>query len=103
MAQKPFKRPRIPPAIIQRAIWLYARFRLSLFDVEELLAERGLTSRTRPSVSGFWSPGGRSPVFFVAAIQNAFYVQSHLLSRSIFKTFRAETFAVWKRGCIAAW
>ena len=34
---------RFPPAIIQQAIWLYFRFTLSLRDVEDLLAERGIT------------------------------------------------------------
>ena len=33
---------RFPPAIIQRAIWLYLWFTLSLRDVEDLLAERGI-------------------------------------------------------------
>jgi transposase-like protein len=33
---------RFPPEIIQRAVWLYYRFTLSLRDVEELLAERGI-------------------------------------------------------------
>src|SRR5258707_1170899 len=33
---------RFPPEIIQRAIWLYYRFTLSLRDVKELLAERGI-------------------------------------------------------------
>ncbi len=31
-----------PPVIVQRAVWLYARFTLSFRDVEELLAERGI-------------------------------------------------------------
>jgi len=34
---------RFPPVIIQEAIWLYARFTLSFRDVEDLLAERGIT------------------------------------------------------------
>ncbi len=34
---------RFPPGIIQQAIWLYLRFILSLRDVEDLLAERGIT------------------------------------------------------------
>jgi len=34
---------RFPPEIIQQAIWLYLRFTLSLRDVEDLLAERGVT------------------------------------------------------------
>lgn len=37
-----FKRHRFPPTIIRHSIWLYARFTLSLRDVEEMLAERGL-------------------------------------------------------------
>ena len=34
--------PRFPPAIIQYAVWLYFRFTLSLRDVEEMLAQRGI-------------------------------------------------------------
>jgi transposase-like protein len=37
-----FKRHRFPPEIIRHSVWLYARFTLSLRDVEDLLAERGL-------------------------------------------------------------
>jgi putative transposase len=33
---------RFPPSIIQNAIWLYLRFGLSLRNVEDLLAERGI-------------------------------------------------------------
>ena len=33
---------RFPPQIIHQAIWLYLRFTLSLRDVEDLLAERGI-------------------------------------------------------------
>jgi hypothetical protein len=34
---------RFPPEIICHAIWLYHRFTLSFRDVEDLLAERGIT------------------------------------------------------------
>jgi len=34
---------RFPPEIISHAVWLYYRFGLSFRDVEDLLAERGLT------------------------------------------------------------
>jgi putative transposase len=37
-----YKRYRFPREIIQQAIWLYLRFTLSLRDVEDLLAERGI-------------------------------------------------------------
>ena len=34
---------RFPPEIISHAVWLYHRFGLSFRDVENLLAERGIT------------------------------------------------------------
>ena len=37
------KRHRFPPEIISYAVWLYHRFNLSYRDVEDLLAERGIT------------------------------------------------------------
>ena len=38
-----YKRYRFPPEIIQYAVWLYHRFNLSQRDIEDLLAERGIT------------------------------------------------------------
>jgi transposase-like protein len=37
-----FKRRRFPPEVIRYAVWLYCRFTLSLRDVEERLAQRGI-------------------------------------------------------------
>ncbi|MBB3570019.1 transposase-like protein [Rhizobium sp. BK491] len=37
-----YKRHRFPPAVIGHAVWLYARFPLSLRLVEEMLLERGI-------------------------------------------------------------
>ena len=34
---------RFPPAIISHAVWTYHRFALSFRDVEDLLAQRGIT------------------------------------------------------------
>ena len=34
---------RFPPEIIARSVWLYHRFTLSFRDIEDLLAERGVT------------------------------------------------------------
>jgi transposase-like protein len=42
MTTIPYRGFRFPKAIIQHAIWLYLRFTLSLRDVEELLAARGI-------------------------------------------------------------
>ena len=38
-----YKRHRFPPDIISYAVWLYYRFNLSQRDIEDLLAERGIT------------------------------------------------------------
>ncbi len=37
-----FKRHRFPADVIRQAVWLYLRFTLSIRDVEELLAQRGI-------------------------------------------------------------
>jgi putative transposase len=42
-AQGEGKRHRFPPDIISYAVWLYYRFNLSHRDIEDLLAERGIT------------------------------------------------------------
>jgi len=44
-----YKRHRFPPDIISYAVWLYFRFNLSHRDIEDLLAERGITV-TRESI-----------------------------------------------------
>ena len=38
-----YKRHRFPPNIISYAVWLYHRFNLSHRDIEDLLAECGIT------------------------------------------------------------
>lgn len=42
MRRSPFHGHRFPPDVIRHAVWLYLRFTLSLRDVEDLLAKRGL-------------------------------------------------------------
>lgn len=42
MKKSAYRGHRFPPTIIQLTVWMYSRFTLSLRDVEELLAERGL-------------------------------------------------------------
>jgi len=44
-----YKRHRFPPDIISYAVWLYYLFNLGHRDIEDLLAERGITV-TRESV-----------------------------------------------------
>lgn len=42
MTRLSFKRHRFPGEVIRHAVWLYFRFTLSLRDVEEMLARRGI-------------------------------------------------------------
>jgi len=44
-----YKRHRFPPDVISYSVWLYYRFNLSHRDIEDLLAERGITV-TRESI-----------------------------------------------------
>ena len=51
----------------------------------------------------FKSPGSAQRFLSIhAAVYNAFNVQRHLLSRRIFRQFRADAFAVWKQSWLAA-
>src|ERR1700674_697165 len=67
----PFRGYRFPPEIITHAVWLYHRFSLSHRDVEELLAERGSRSVTRPSGSGAASSAHCWQASFVGGIRDA--------------------------------
>jgi putative transposase len=50
----------------------------------------------------FKSPGSAQRFLSIhAATYNNFYVQRHLLPRHIFKSFRSETFSVWKQSWLA--
>ena len=56
-------RHRFPPQVIRHAVWLYLRFTLSLRDVEELLAERGVEvsyETVRRLVAKFGTVSGRN-------------------------------------------
>jgi transposase-like protein len=67
-----YPRYRFPPAIISHAVWLYYHFALSFRDVEDVLAQRGITvsyetirhscvlarRRLRRCLRGVWSPLG---------------------------------------------
>ena len=47
-----YRRHRFPPEIISHAVWLYYRFTLSYRDVEDLLAQRGIT--VSYEAIGYW-------------------------------------------------
>ena len=52
MRPLPFKRHRFKPDMILLAVRLYYRFTLSLRDVEEMLAERGIDVSYEPTRCG---------------------------------------------------
>ena len=54
-----FDRHRFPPDLIVHAVWLYAKFTLSLRDVEDLLAERGLDVSSETVRRWFLKFGGQ--------------------------------------------
>ena len=61
---------RFPPEIIQQAIWLYLRFTLSLRDVEDLLAERGVDVSYETVRRWVLKFGRRSLVSFAAGVRD---------------------------------
>jgi putative transposase len=56
-----FKRHRFPPDVIRYAVWLYYRFTLSVRDVEELLAQRGVEASREAVRCWVNKSGPRSP------------------------------------------
>ncbi len=89
---------RFPPAIIQQAIWLCLRFTLSLGDVEDLLAERGIAvsyDSIRRWVIHFGPTSAadlrkRRPRFHTSChLDEVYLVQRHLTSASTHRSFRA--------------
>jgi putative transposase len=52
-----YERHRFPPDIISYTVWLYYRFNLSHRDIEDLLAERGLTV-SHESIRLWWNKFG---------------------------------------------
>ena len=109
---------RFPPEIIQRAIWLYYRFTLSLRDVEELLAERSIEVtyetirqwgiRFGPAIGerkmqGFKSAGSAQRFLSIhASVYNNFNTGRHLISAANHQQLRSESFAAWRQASDAA-
>lgn len=71
MAPISFKHHRFPADVIRQSVWLYFKFTLSVHDIEELIAQRGVDV-------------GRE------AICNTFDTQPHLISRPSLRTLRAQ-------------
>ncbi len=92
-----YARLHYPPSIVQHVVWLYLRFNLSLRDVEDLLAERGLdvsyeTVRRRVA-------GGSDEPTPVGSVRCG---RGHLISRSTLRSLRGEAFVQWQAATEAA-
>jgi len=87
-----YRNLHFPSSIIQCAVWLYARFNLSLRDVEELMAEWGIevsyetvlrwVKRFGPTIARGLRPPGAAQRFppIHAAVYNNFTTRRHLFS-----------------------
>ena len=107
---------RFPPEIISYAVWLYHRFCLSFRDIEDLLAQRGITvsyeaipkCHTNPLVSASDKCDGSSLLDrrndfsrVHGVIQNLFRVGRHLLRAANHRELRTRAFLVWHAATCA--
>jgi len=88
-----YKGHRFPPEIISHAIWLYHRFTLSFRDVEDMLAERGVTvsyEAIRYWCMKFGSTYARSLPRKQGRLTNVWYVDE------VFITIRGKRHYLWR-------
>ena len=94
-----YKQHRFPPDIISYAVWLYHRFNLSHGDIEDHLAERGITV-SRESERGmrrFKSPKQAQRFLGVhAAVYNLINLGRHLVSADHYRNLGTSAFNNWK-------
>ena len=110
---------RFPPDIISHAVWLYQGFSLSFRDVEDLLAERGITvtyetihstrqyennrevshqpTRQRERQMRLCKSAAHLQRFASVhgVVQNRFRVGRHLLRAAHHRLLRARSFRLW--------
>ena len=84
-----YKRHRFPPDIISYAVWLYYRFNLSHRDIEDLLAERGITVRQAQKF-----------VSAHAAVHHLFNLSRHLIGAQHYRDLRISAFGEWSRAVV---
>jgi hypothetical protein len=89
---------RFPCEIIQQAIWLYPRFTLSFRDVEDLLAERGITvsCETVPRWVNHFGPAIAADLPSIPGF-GPINVQRHLTSARSHRTLRAAAMRTWRK------
>jgi len=105
-----YKRHRFPPDIISYAVWLYYRFNLSHRDIEDLLAERGITV-SRETIR-LWcikfgakyarrlkrNHRGYGDTFFIDEVFVKINLGRHLVSASHYRNLRGSAFSEWSRA-----
>jgi transposase-like protein len=90
-----YKRHRFPSEIIQYAVWLYHRFNMSHRDIEDLLAEKGI-SVSYESVRLWCKKFG--PKFARRLQQRHQGLGRHLISAKNYRLLRTRAFASWKNA-----
>lgn len=118
-----YKRHRFPPDIISYTVWLYFRFNLSHRDIEDLLAERGITvsreaihstqqyennraeqshesTRVRERGMRKFKSVRQAQRFLGAhvAVSNLFNLRRHLVRAQHYRNLRTSAFAEWDRA-----
>jgi transposase-like protein len=113
-----YKRHRFPPDIISYAVWLYYRFNLSHRNIEDLLAERGITvhvtdqyannraeqshesTRVRERGMRRFKSVAQAQKFLTAhaAVNNLFNLGRHLARAQHYRDLRVSAFSEWERA-----
>ena len=95
-----YKRHRFPPDIISYSVWLYYRFNLSHRDIEDLLAERGITvsyETIRLWCIKFGALYARRLKRQHRVYGDTFYLGRHLVRAGHYRHLRASAFGEWSR------
>ena len=105
-----YKRHRFPPEIIQYTVWLYYRFNLSHRDIEDLLAEPGITvsreairlwcNKFGPQYAKRLKRRHQAQRFLGvhAAVYNLFNLGRHLVLASHYRSLRQGAFVSWEKA-----
>ncbi len=100
----PYHGFRYSPEIISHAEWLYHRFYLSLRDVEELLAERGVevchepTRQRERQMRRFKSVGQAQRFLSVHdTVGNLFRLGRHLMRAKHYRELRSRALSEWQQ------
>ena len=92
---------RFPQEIISHTVWLYHRFCLSLRDVEELLAERGIIvtyESIRQWCNHFGPEYTRDLKKRSGCLGDDWYLLGrHVIRATHYREFRSEAFSKWQQ------